>query len=114
MKFARRMSFTSLEIEHTLTIYGNSTQSAHFTCPNGRSFFSSSIVWGQFTLSQVYTNISLTINLGVIGPQRMFGPGGLYVQIQWFWLLGALLPVLFYVLIRLFPRTKLRFLNAPV
>ncbi|KAJ5827137.1 hypothetical protein N7447_003900 [Penicillium robsamsonii] len=71
-------------------------QSAHFTCPNGRAFFSSSIVWG------------------VIGPQRMFGPGGLYVQIQWFWLLGALLPVAFYVLIRLFPRTKLRFLNAPV
>jgi OPT family small oligopeptide transporter len=32
-----------------------STQAAHFTCPNGRAFFSSSIVWG------------------VIGPQRIFG-----------------------------------------
>ncbi|KAJ5957236.1 hypothetical protein N7501_011515 [Penicillium viridicatum] len=72
------------------------TQPGNFTCPNGRAFFSSSIVWG------------------VIGPQRMFGPGAMYAQIQWFWLIGALLPVVFYVLIRVFPRSKLRFLNAPV
>ncbi|KAJ5767213.1 uncharacterized protein N7511_004829 [Penicillium nucicola] len=74
----------------------SSTQAAHFTCPNGRTFFSSSIVWG------------------VIGPTRMFGPGAIYSQMQWFWLLGALLPVAFYLLIRAFPRSKLRFLNAPV
>ncbi|KAJ5182174.1 hypothetical protein N7449_012321 [Penicillium cf. viridicatum] len=58
------------------------TQSGNFTCPNGRAFFSSSIVWG------------------VIGPQRMFGPGAMYAQIQWFWLIGALLPVVFYALIQ--------------
>ncbi|KAK0106355.1 hypothetical protein ONS96_003990 [Cadophora gregata f. sp. sojae] len=72
------------------------TQAAHFTCPNGKTFFSSSIVWG------------------VIGPQRMFGPGSIYRAIQWYWLLGALLPVLFYVIVRSFPRTPLRMLNAPV
>ncbi|KAH9213653.1 OPT family small oligopeptide transporter [Leptodontidium sp. 2 PMI_412] len=72
------------------------TQAAHFTCPNGKTFFSSSIVWG------------------VIGPQRMFGPGSIYHAIQWYWLLGALLPVLFYVIVRCFPRTPLRMLNAPV
>lgn len=114
MKFAHRMSCTSLEREHVLTTCGNSTQSGHFTCPNGRAFFSSSIVWGQFSLCQVHIDILLTIYLGVIGPQRMFGPGAMYAQIQWFWLIGALLPVVFYVLIRLFPRSKLRFLNAPV
>lgn len=69
---------------------------------------------GLKSISQKYINILLTIYLGVIGPQRMFGPGGMYVQIQWFWLIGALLPVVFYVLIRVFPRSKLRFLNAPV
>ncbi|KAJ5123142.1 hypothetical protein N7448_009239 [Penicillium atrosanguineum] len=74
----------------------NSEQSAHFTCPNGRAFFSSSIVWGA------------------IGPNRMFGPGAIYTQFQWFWLIGALLPVTFYVLMRVFPRSKARFLNAPV
>lgn len=52
--------------------------------------------------------------VGVIGPNRMFGPGAIYTNIQWFWLIGALLPVAFYVIIRVFPRSKLRFLNAPV
>jgi len=71
-------------------------QSAHFTCPNGRTFYSSSIVWG------------------VIGPTRMFGPGSIYSSIQWYWLLGALLPAMFYVLARFLPRSSLRLLNAPV
>lgn len=56
----------------------------------------------------------LNIISGVIGPDRMFGPGSLYESIQWFWLLGALLPILFYVLVRLFPRSPARLLNAPV
>ncbi|KAJ5965293.1 hypothetical protein N7481_012007 [Penicillium waksmanii] len=73
-----------------------SDQSSHFTCPNGRAFFSNSITWG------------------VIGPQRMFGPGKIYNSILWFWLLGALLPVAFYILMRVFPRSKARLLNAPV
>ncbi|CAG8974762.1 hypothetical protein HYALB_00000374 [Hymenoscyphus albidus] len=71
-------------------------QSAHYTCPNGKTFFSSSIVWG------------------LIGPQRMFGPGSIYSAIQYYWLLGALLPVMFYALIRAFPRSPARLLNAPV
>ncbi|KAJ5225195.1 hypothetical protein N7468_006420 [Penicillium chermesinum] len=71
-------------------------QASHFSCPNGRTFFSSSIVWG------------------VIGPKRIFGPGAIYTSIQWFWLIGAGLPVVFYVFTRLFPTSKLRLLNAPV
>ncbi|KAJ5459952.1 uncharacterized protein N7458_001504 [Penicillium daleae] len=86
------MNWTLGNIENVCT----TTQTAHFTCPNGKAFFSSSIVWG------------------VIGPNRMFGPDGIYKPIQYFWLLGALLPVAFYILMRLFPRSKARFLNAPV
>lgn len=71
-------------------------QPSHFTCPNGRTFFSSSITWG------------------VIGPQRMFGPGSIYASFNYFWLLGALLPVAFFVLHRVFPHRRLRFLHAPV
>ncbi|RMY11651.1 hypothetical protein D0868_03021 [Hortaea werneckii] len=70
-------------------------QPSHFTCPNGRTFFSSSITWG------------------VIGPQRMFGPGSIYASFNYFWLLGALLPVAFFVLNRVFPHRCLRFLHAP-
>lgn len=57
-----------------------SKQPAHFSCPNGRTFFSSSIVWGA------------------IGPQRMFGPGSIYARFNYFWLVGALLPAALYAL----------------
>ncbi|KAF2175242.1 OPT family small oligopeptide transporter [Zopfia rhizophila CBS 207.26] len=71
-------------------------QKDHFTCPNGRAFFSSSITWG------------------VIGPHRMFGPGSVYAAIHWYWLIGACLPLIFYLLIRLAPKSPTRYLNAPV
>jgi len=44
----------------------------------------------------------------------MFGPDSTYRAIQWYWLLGALLPVLFYILMRIFPRSPARLLSAPI
>ena len=43
-------------------------QANHFTCPNGRTFFSSSVVWG------------------VIGPTRAFGSDSIYKNFNFFWL----------------------------
>lgn len=86
------MNWTLANIDNVCT----TTQSAHFTCPNGKTFFSSSIVWG------------------VIGPQRMFGKGSIYEKFQVYWAIGAILPVVFYVLTRLRPRSSLRLLNAPI
>ncbi|KAI1342960.1 OPT family small oligopeptide transporter [Xylariaceae sp. FL0016] len=74
----------------------SNTQSSHFTCPNGRAFFSSSIVWG------------------VIGPQRMFGPGSTYVKFNWFWLIGASFPLILWVLVRKLHIRFARHFNAPV
>lgn len=71
-------------------------QANHFICPNGQAFFTSSIVWG------------------VIGPRRMFGVGSNYVQFNWFWLLGAGLPVLLYILTKMFPKAPFRHLSAPL
>ncbi|KAJ9131719.1 OPT family small oligopeptide transporter [Pleurostoma richardsiae] len=72
-------------------------QAAHFTCPNGRAFFSSSIVWG------------------VIGPRRMFGAGSIYVNFNVFWVIGAALPVVFYVLTKVFHvKFVARYLHAPI
>ncbi|KAF1967183.1 OPT family small oligopeptide transporter [Bimuria novae-zelandiae CBS 107.79] len=71
-------------------------QESNFTCPNGRAFFSSTIVWG------------------VIGPDRMFGPGSIYSSIHYYWLIGAALPIIFYFLMRAAPKSPLRYLNAPV
>ncbi|KAI0966207.1 OPT family small oligopeptide transporter [Xylaria arbuscula] len=72
------------------------TQASHFTCPNGRAFFSASIVWG------------------VIGPQRTFGPGSLYVNFNWFWLIGGALPVVLWVMVRKLHINFARHLNAPI
>jgi len=71
-------------------------QASHFTCPNGRTFFSSSITWG------------------VIGPRRMFGSGSIYAPSNWFWLVDALPPIAFYALMSVFPHKSLHFLHAPV
>ncbi|KAK5050578.1 hypothetical protein LTR84_003860 [Exophiala bonariae] len=72
------------------------TQPSHFTCPNGSTFFSSSIVWG------------------VIGPARVLGSNSMYSNIHFFWLAGAILPVIFYLALWKYPRSFVRYLNAPV
>ena len=71
-------------------------QANKFNCPNGRVFFNASVIWG------------------LIGPQRIFSPGSIYANLQWFWMAGALAPVLFYALARAFPRAPFRYLSAPL
>jgi OPT family oligopeptide transporter len=63
---------------------------------NGRVFFNASIIWG------------------LIGPQRIFSSSGIYGSLQYFWLLGALLPVVFYLMARKWPKSPARYLHAPV
>lgn len=72
------------------------TQRNHFSCPNGRVFFNASIIWG------------------VIGPQRIFSPGQMYNSMMYFFLAGAILPVLIYFGARAFPKSPIRYLNAPI
>lgn len=69
-----------------------------FECPFSRTHFNTSMVWGA------------------IGPRRFFASGALYRSLLWFFLLGALLPVLVYVLKRrVFPRTKwLQHIHVPL
>ena len=68
----------------------------HFTCPNGRVFFNSSVVWG------------------LIGPQRIFSPGQIYNSFLYFLIAGALGPLIFYALARTFPQSKLRYISVPI
>ncbi|KAF5557456.1 OPT family small oligopeptide transporter [Fusarium mexicanum] len=58
-----------------------------FTCPFSRTHFNTSMVWGA------------------LGPRRFFEPGALYRPLLWFFLVGALLPVVVYLLrTKAFPR----------
>ena len=71
-------------------------QPNRFSCPNGRVFFNASVIWG------------------LIGPQRIFSPGSVYANLNWFWLVGLLTPVLVYYGARMFPKSPIRYINAPL
>ncbi|KAG0236768.1 oligopeptide transporter 2-like protein [Mortierella sp. GBAus27b] len=70
-----------------------------FTCLSTRTLYSASIIWGA------------------IGPARMFGSkdGAIYGPIQWAFLIGALLPLIFWFLSKKFPRVYwLKLVHWPV
>ncbi|PKS09470.1 hypothetical protein jhhlp_004086 [Lomentospora prolificans] len=68
----------------------------NYTCPGGRVFFTASIIWGA------------------IGPARIFSGKAIYHTLQWFWLIGALTPVLTWILARRWPRSIWRYVSAPL
>ncbi|KAM5351346.1 hypothetical protein ACJ41O_004069 [Fusarium nematophilum] len=68
----------------------------HFTCPGGRVFFSASIIWG------------------LLGPARMFSPGQVYSGLFLFFVVGAVTPVVIYLLVKRWPRSPMRYLMAPL
>ncbi|KAL6412497.1 putative OPT family small oligopeptide transporter [Ilyonectria robusta] len=70
-------------------------QAQGLTCPMARTFFNASVIWG------------------VIGPRRMFGAGAIYSWVNYFWLIGAALPVIQYFLARRYPRSFLRYVFFP-
>lgn len=73
-----------------------SKQKSHFTCPGSKVFFNASIIWG------------------VIGPQRMFSAGQMYNKLMYFFILGAGLPVVNWLILKKWPRSLIRYLNWPV
>ena len=71
-------------------------QPNQYTCPGGRVFFTASVIWGA------------------IGPQRIFTGNAIYASLQWFWLAGAIAPVLTWMLARKWPKSFWRYVNMPV
>ncbi|XP_022927192.1 oligopeptide transporter 3-like isoform X2 [Cucurbita moschata] len=68
-----------------------------WTCPKYRVTFDASVIWG------------------LIGPRRLFGPGGLYRNLVWLFLIGAVLPIPIWALSKAFPEKKwIALINIPV
>jgi len=68
-----------------------------WTCPKFRVTFDASVIWG------------------LIGPQRLFGRGGLYRNLVWLFLIGAVLPVPVWILHKMYPQNKwIPLINIPV
>lgn len=82
--------------------YGNipnlceADQANNYTCPNGKVFFNASIIWG------------------VIGPERQFSQGQIYYGLLFFFIIGALLPLMNWLILKKWPNSPIRWLNWPV
>ncbi|CAL9064310.1 oligopeptide transporter 5-like [Musa acuminata AAA Group] len=75
----------------------NLPEGSPWTCPNDAVFYSASIIWG------------------VVGPLRMFGPKSIYSSLNYYFLVGMLLPFAVWLLARTFPRKKwIKLINFPV
>ncbi|KAK9988896.1 hypothetical protein SO802_029135 [Lithocarpus litseifolius] len=68
-----------------------------WTCPGDRVFFDASVIWG------------------LVGPRRIFGPLGNYEAMNWFFLGGAIGPVIVWLLHKSFPKQSwIPLINLPV
>ncbi|XP_030975484.1 oligopeptide transporter 7-like [Quercus lobata] len=68
-----------------------------WTCPSDHVFYDASVIWG------------------LIGPQRIFGDLGYYSGINWFFLVGAIAPVLVWLAHKALPdRQWIRLITIPV
>ncbi|KAG0042683.1 hypothetical protein BGZ83_000184 [Gryganskiella cystojenkinii] len=67
-----------------------------FNCPSARTFYAASVIWG------------------VISPNKMFGPDSIYNAINYFFLIGFILPIPFYFLKKRFPGSWMDNIHVPI
>ncbi|KAJ3672457.1 hypothetical protein LUZ60_007178 [Juncus effusus] len=68
-----------------------------WTCPSDHVFYDASVIWG------------------LLGPRRIFGDLGSYSAVNWFFLFGAVGPLLVYLAQKMFPnKTWISLINMPV
>ncbi|PON71783.1 Oligopeptide transporter [Parasponia andersonii] len=68
-----------------------------WTCPGDRVFFDASVIWG------------------LVGPKRIFGSRGNYLAMNWFFLGGAIGPIIVWLFHKAFPKqTWIPLINLPV
>lgn len=86
----------------TLWMLGNisgiceSDQADGFTCPNGRTVYSSSVIWG------------------LVGPRRLYSVGKIYSPLLHFFWIGAIAPVVTFLLYRYTRRQFWKYINWPL
>ncbi|KAH7864583.1 hypothetical protein Vadar_031214 [Vaccinium darrowii] len=71
--------------------------SSIWTCPTDTVFYDASVIWG------------------LIGPRRIFGDEGTYGAVNWFFLAGAISPLLVWLAQKAFPNQDwIRLINMPI
>ncbi|KAF5552710.1 sexual differentiation process isp4 [Fusarium napiforme] len=82
-----------------------------FTCPGGRVFFAGKSCNPSPT---ALPNWLASVIWGLLGPARMFSPGQVYSGLFFFFVLGAITPIVIYALAKRWPRSPVRYLMAPL
>ncbi|KZV66463.1 OPT superfamily oligopeptide transporter [Peniophora sp. CONT] len=72
------------------------TQDSHLTCPHNQVFLTASAIWG------------------LIGPSRQFGGGSMYQPQLYAIIVGAILPIPFWLLQRRRPNSWAKYISTPV
>ncbi|PWN53995.1 putative oligopeptide transporter [Violaceomyces palustris] len=72
------------------------TQPHRFTCPHINVFYTASLIWGT------------------IGPDRVFGKGSIYSPVYYALILGALIPIPFWLLARRYPKSWVKYISWPI
>lgn len=71
-------------------------QKDKFTCSSTQVFATASVVWGA------------------VGPALQFSSGQIYYGLLWFFLIGAVCPVIVWALSKRYPRSWITYINFPV
>jgi OPT family oligopeptide transporter len=71
-------------------------QPDHFICPSTEVFGTASVVWG------------------LIGPGRIFSPGKIYYILTFFFIIGAVTPIISWLITRRYPNSFFKYVNFPV
>ncbi|KZT68237.1 small oligopeptide transporter [Daedalea quercina L-15889] len=74
----------------------STTQANDFICPSTEVFGTASFIWG------------------VIGPARQFSSGQIYYGLVWFFLVGAVCPLVAYLIGLRWPNSFIQYVNFPV
>lgn len=89
-------------------------QPDYLTCPHNQVYFTASAIWYVqrllFSRRYAYRDRSR----GLIGPTRQFGPGSLYQPTLYALVVGAILPLPFWLWQRRYPNSWVKFVSAPV
>lgn len=85
------------------------------TCPHNSVFFSSSVIWCVLSFSFYLRLLTLVwLPRGLIGPTRQFGVGSQYHPQVFAVIIGAFLPIPFWLWQRRYPTSWVKRINIPV
>lgn len=90
-------------------------QPSFLTCPHNQVYYTASAIWYVCLSFQLLCLFSMMrVCRGLIGPTRQFGKGTLYYPELYAIIVGAFLPVPFWLWQRRYPNSWVRFVSTPV